>query len=86
MSNSYISADAISSLNSNIYEYKELIESLVQQLVNEFDQLNWKSERGQEFNNNELDTLKVEIQNILFQIDDEISPYLNELYEKVNDL
>ena len=82
----YISAEAISNLNSEIYEYKELIEEQLKKIFNEFDYLNWNTPRGNEFQSNQLESLKDEIANIMFIIDDEISPYLNELYEKVNNL
>ena len=83
MSNSHINPESIASINGQIQEYKELVEVKLSGIVSEFESLNWTTSSGQEFQNNELDTLYRELKSILAIIDDEISPYLNEKYHLV---
>ena len=82
----YITPDAISDLNNKIYQYKGLIEEQLQIIINEFENLNWHTSRGIEFQSNQIEVLKNEINDIMSIIEDEISPYLHELYENAEDL
>ena len=86
MSNAYIDPDSIANINSQIQEYKELVEVELNKIINGFEELNWATDSGNDFKTNELEVFFDETKDILFVIDDEISPYLNEKYNMVNDL
>ncbi len=86
MSNAHIDPKSIASINGQIQEYKELVEVKLSEIVSEFESLNWTTPSGQEFQNNELDTLNRELKSILVIVDDEISRYLNRKYDLVCEL
>jgi len=86
MSNAYIDPDSIANINGYIQEYKERIQEEIDKIINGFDELNWITESGNEFRSNLLDGFYNESKDILFVIDDEISPYLNEKYQMASNL